>query len=83
MEVHQHMTDHRIWHVLPLGSSWTVEEDGGGSPSSALFGSKGEALEQAADLIRAHPTATIIVHRADGSVEGETQPGRPLFLVQG
>jgi len=82
MEVHRRMTDHRTWHVVPLGSAWTIEEDGGGSPSSALF-SKSEALEQATELVKAHPNGTVIVHRADGSVEGESQPGRSLFLAQG
>lgn len=59
-----------------------LEEEGSGSPSSTLFQTKAEAMEQARELARPHPHGQVIVHRADGSVESESYGSQILHLVR-
>lgn len=69
----------RVWRVSRHGKRWTVKRDGA-VRAMKTFGSKDEARAAATRVARANAPSRVVVHRADGTVQRETEYGETAGL---
>lgn len=68
-----------VWRVSRYEGRWKVKRDGA-ARAMKTFGSKGEARAAAVRVARANPPSRVVVHRADGTVQRETEYGETAGL---
>jgi hypothetical protein len=69
----------RVWRVSRRAKSWQLKRDGA-TRATKSFTSKDDARAAAIEVARANPPSRVLIHRADGTVERETEYGEAAGL---
>jgi len=69
----------RVWRVSGRGKTWTVKRDGA-TRAMKSFTSKDDARAAAIKVARVNLPSRVVIHRADGTVQRETEYGEAAGL---
>lgn len=69
----------RVWRVSRRAKTWQLKRDGA-MRATKSFAKKEDARAAGIKLARANPPSRVVIHRADGTVERETEYGEAAGL---
>lgn len=64
-----------VYHVVPSGEGWIVKREGAARPSTRWIEHKQAAVNRGVELAKSNKPSQLVIHRADGTIQGERTYG--------